>query len=206
MRSSFQRLISRLATWPAAGAGTGRKRVYVLRAAAVGLALGLAARAWMRTISGEHVFTVGGTVFIVLFFGGLGALTGLVFWWRRSGHRPRRDLVVRGAGLAPFALMGPFVLLFLPSLLAALLTGRSGWRRWPRRLAMGAAVVSLLFTELILLTADVPGSEGVRVASGLLYLPLAYALFISNRLAFDPLPPRESAAGRAPAKNELLTT
>lgn len=64
----------------------------------------------------------------------------------------------------------------------------------PGEHALAGAGAFFGLTELIILTADVPGNAGVRLASGLLYLPLAYALFFTNRLALDPLPRRERPA------------
>ncbi|MGB4863720.1 MAG: hypothetical protein WBO97_14780 [Tepidiformaceae bacterium] len=195
MLSRSRSLASWLATLPARLALTTTVRRRILVAGAIsGLSLGVAARVWMRTISDDHVFSVGGTLFIVLFFGGMGALVGLTLWWRRRPERRPRMLIFRAVGVAPFALLGPFMLLFLPGFLVALATGHRSWRtRWRRR-AFVAAVLFFALTELILLTADVPGSGAVRLASGLLYLPLAYALFISNRLALDPLPVRQPLA------------
>lgn len=170
------------------------RRRFVLRGAAVGLAVSPVVRLWMRTISQHHVFSVGGTMLIVLVFAGMGALAGLVSWWRRNPRHPR-PLFVRAVGIVPFALLGPFTLLFLPSLLAAVTTGPLPPRRWLRRVAVLAGLLLFALTELILLTADVPGNAGVRLASGLLYLPLAYACFITIRLAVDPLPARARVSG-----------
>ena len=195
MRHTIRRLVGRLVDLPARQASTnGARRRYLLSGAVVGLVLGAAARAWMRTISDEHVFTVGGSLFIVAFFAGMGALAGLAAWWRWGASGPRSSLAVRAAAFAPFAFLGPFMLLFVPSLLAALVSGHPAWRTWARRLALAGAGVFFGLTELIILTADVPGNAGVRLASGLLYLPLAYALFFTNRLALDPLPRRERPA------------
>lgn len=194
MFTTIKRLLTRATEMPRwKGSRAATRRNFVLRGAALGLGMSLPARLWMRTISEHHVFSVPGTLLIVLFFTGMGGLAGLVAWWRRNPERPR-TLVVRAAGFAPFALLGPFTLLFIPSFLAALVSGHPAWRRWARSAAAIFGVLVFGFTELILLTADVPGSGAVRLASGLLYLPLSYALFISNRLAFDPLPGRRPAA------------
>lgn len=192
MLSRVRSLASSLANLPArlALATTVRRRI-VFGGAISGLVLGIAARVWMRTISDNHVFSVGGTLFIILFFAGMGALVGLTLWWRRRPERRPRMLIFRAVGVAPFALLGPFMLLFLPSFLVALVAGHRSWRKLWRRIALGFAIVSFAFSELIMLTADVPGSGAVRLASALLYLPLAYALFVSNRVALDPLPARQ---------------
>ena len=174
-----------------------RRRKVLLIGALIGFSLAVLARFWMRTISKDHVFTVPGTVLILLFFSGMGALVGLVSWWRRRpGQRPR-SFIFRAVGLAPFALLGPFTLLFIPSFFAALVSGHPSWRKLWRRLAFAVAIGFFGFTELVLLTMNVPGNGAVRLVSGVLYLPLAYALFLSNRVALDPLPPRP--ATMAPA-------
>lgn len=188
----FARRLATMPSWP--GRAAGSKRQYVLRGATLGLAISLMARLWMRTISEHRVFTVAGTLLIILFFTGMGALAGLVAWWRRNPQRPR-TLFVRAAGVAPFLLLGPFTLFFVPSFVGALISGHPGWRKWKRRTGLALVVVFFALTELVLLTANVPGGPGLRVVSGVLYLPLAYALFVSNRLALDPLPPR----GASPA-------
>ncbi|MGE3572842.1 MAG: hypothetical protein AB7J35_02150 [Dehalococcoidia bacterium] len=160
--------------------------------AVVGFSLAVPARIWMRTISKDHVFTVPGTMLILIFFSAMGALVGLVSWWRRRPTQRPRSFIVRAAGLAPFALLGPFTLLFIPSFFAALASGHPFRRKRWRRLTIGVAIAFFAFTELILLTMDAPGGGGVRIASGILYLPLAYALFLSNRVALDPLPRQAS--------------
>lgn len=191
MRTRIRTIAAQLADLPARLAATSsvRRKALIIGAAA-GFSLAVPTRIWMRTISDNHVFSVGGTLFIMLFFSGMGALVGLTLWWRRQPERRPRQLVFRAVGIAPFALLGPFTLLFIPSFLAALATGHASWRRIWRRSAFGIAVFFFALTELILLTADVHGGGAVRLASGVLYLPLAYALFLSNRAALDPLPQR----------------
>ena len=162
------------------------KRRCLVRGALAGLGAGVVMRLWMRTISDHHVFSVGGTLFIFLFFAGLGAAAALAVWWRSAGES-RRPLLIRAVASIPFAAFGPFMVLFLPGALAAMVSGHPAWGQWRKRLLTGSAVATFALIELFLLTADVPGNAGVRIASGLLYLPLAYALFVTNRLAFDPI-------------------
>lgn len=163
------------------------RRGWLLRGGLAGLGAGVIMRVWMRTISDHHVFSIGGTVFILLFFAGLGFLAALAAWWRFRADCPRRPAIVRAVAGIPFAAFGPFMLLFLPGALAAAVTGHPAWGRWRKRLLIGVAVATFGLIELFLLTADVPGNAGVRIASGILYLPLAYAVFLTNRLAFDPM-------------------
>ncbi|MGE3075821.1 MAG: hypothetical protein AB7N24_19055 [Dehalococcoidia bacterium] len=189
MRTRIRGLLNWLSVLPTRITPVSTRRRKVLAVGAViGFCLAVPARIWMRTISKDHVFTVPGTMLILIFFSAMGALVGLVSWWRRRPNQRPRSFIVRAAGLAPFALLGPFILLFIPSFFAALVSGHPSWRKRWRRLTFGIAIAFFAFTELILLTMDVPGSGGVRLASGILYLPLAYALFLSNRVALDPLP------------------
>jgi hypothetical protein len=162
------------------------KRTYVLRGAAVGLTLGLLGRIWMRTISQDPQFTPGGTLLILIVFTGLGALTGLSISWRRFGTQ-RRMLVVRGVAWAPFLLMGPFMLLFLPGLGLAALRSHRDWGPRRRRAVKWVSWVLLSFLVLIMLGAE----QGPGLVAASLYLLLAWALYFSNRIAL-------SIAGRAP--------
>jgi hypothetical protein len=154
------------------------KRTYVLRGAAAGLTLGILGRIWMRTISQDPQFTVGGTGLIFLVFTGLGALTGLSIYWRRFGTE-RRMLVVRAAAWAPFLLMGPFMPLFLPGLGLAELRAHLEWGRWRRRLVKWSSWALLSFLVLIMLGAE----QGPGLIAAALYLLLAWALYFSNRIA-----------------------
>ncbi len=167
---------------PAAGSLAVVRRRYVLQGALAGLLTGGVARVWMRTLSEDRQFSVGGTTFILLVFAGLGAAAGLALTWRRL-RSPRRMLVQRGVGLAPLLLMGPFIPLFLPSVVAATLCGHRGWRRLARATLW---VMIGLFTAFLFL---VMASNGwVGMAQFGLYVPLAYMMFITNRIALEPRP------------------
>lgn len=157
-----------------------RRRGPILVGAAAGLACGLLARAWFRALADHPVFSVGGTLFIALAFGGVGALAGLAFALRREG-RFGRSWQVRLAGLAPVLLLGPGLPLFTPSVALAFALPRR--RRWLRRALEGVAGVALLALALVLL--------GRGPLSLLLWLLLSWALFLSARLAFEPLARRE---------------
>lgn len=163
-----------------AAAGNPGKRTYVLRGAAVGLTLGVLGRIWMRTISGDPQFTPGGTGLILVVFTGLGALTGLSIAWRQFGTE-RRLLVVRGVAWAPFLLMGPFMLLFLPGLGLAALRSRREWGTWRRRIVKWSSWALLGLLVLIMLGAE----QGPGLVAAALYLLLAWALYFSNRIALS---------------------
>jgi len=162
------------------------RRAYVLAGAVLGLAIGVFARVWMRTISEDPVFTPVGTGLILVVFAGMGACVGLALAWRRLGS-PRRMLVQRGVALVPYLLLGPFMLLFLPGFLAALVATHGGWWRLARWPLTGIAALGLLFLMVAMF------SNGV--ASGLMYAVLAFAFYLTNRIAVAPKGP---AAGAGP--------
>ncbi len=180
--------------WPATpGTASPDKRTCVLRGAAAGLALGILGRIWMRTISQDPQFTVGGTGLILIVFAGLGALTGLSIAWRRFGTG-RRMLVVRGVAWAPFLLMGPFMLLFLPGLGLAALRSHRDWGKGRRRIVQWSSWALLGFLVLIMLGAD----QGPGLVAATLYLLLAWALYFSNRIALSIArrsPPEQPSPG-----------
>ena len=158
------------------------RRGYVLRGAAIAFAVAIVARFWMRAITEQpHKFSIGGTGFIFVVVSGLGAYAGLAFAWRRLGSN-RRMLVQRGVGMAPFLLMGPFMVFFIPGLLAAVGLAHRRWRRWLRRsLLTFACLLGAFFVFALGSSGDARG-----VAKALLYLPVAYALFLTNRIVFEP--------------------
>jgi hypothetical protein len=158
------------------------RRRWLWTAAAIGLALGLTSRLWMRSISNEPQFSIGGTVLILLVFCGLGALAGLATWWLRTASA-RRQLVQRGVAFLPFTLMGPFMLLFLPGLILAFVQTRVGWRRrsrWPL-----LAVAGIIATFLLLAFLQRPWPLATIYAP-LGYVVLASALYVTNRIALAP--------------------
>jgi hypothetical protein len=158
----------------------GRLRA-VLAGAFVGLATGIVARIWIRTlVEGETVFTIGGTGVILVAFTGFGACAGLAYAWRRYGSR-RRLMVQRGVGMVPLLFMGPFVPFFLPSVFGSWLAAFPGWPRWSRR-ALWAAIASLGGFFLLVCVGRGP----VGVASFALWAALSHAMFLSQRIVFEP--------------------
>jgi hypothetical protein len=163
------------------GGTTSLRRRYVAAGAFIGFATGAFARLWMRTLTEDDpVFTIFGTGFILVAFAGFGACAGLALAWRRLRSR-RRMAVQRGVGLAPFLFMGPFMPLFLPSLLGSLLAGFPGWRRWLRVLMWAA--IGLLAAFFLLIST---GRGAVGVASFAMWLPLSYLMFLAQRIVFEP--------------------
>ncbi|MCA9831788.1 MAG: hypothetical protein R3B97_10310 [Dehalococcoidia bacterium] len=167
---------------PEAGTpATGQRKRSLAWGALAGLVVGGVARVWMRTLTEEDpVFSVAGTVFILLVFSGLGACGGLALAWRRTGS-PRRMLVQRGLGLLPTAFMGPFFPFFLPALFGALLSAFPGWGRWRRRSLWGLIVLLSGFLLLISLSRGPIG-----IASYALWMVVSYAFFLSYRIVFEP--------------------
>jgi hypothetical protein len=158
------------------------RRRYVLRGAAIGLAVAIVARVWMRALTDQTPkFSIPGTGLIFVVVAGLGACAGLAFAWRRLAS-PRRLLVQRLVGLAPLLLMGPFMFLFIPGTLTAWTLAHRHWRRWLR---IGLfAVAGLAGAFLLLAFAGRGGQQGAL--SLLLYFPVAYAMFLTNRIVFEP--------------------
>lgn len=157
-----------------------RKRL-VLAGALAGLIAGSVARIWMRTLTEqEPIFSIGGTVFILLVFAGLGACAGLTLAWRRLGS-PRRMLIQRGVGLLPTAFMGPFFPFFLPAMFGALLLAFPQWGRWRRRLLMSLIVVAGGFLFLAWSSRGLIG-----IAAFVLWIAVSYAFFLTYRIVFEP--------------------
>lgn len=152
----------------------------VRTAAGLGLLAGALARVWMRSISEEPVFSVVGTLLILAVFAGMGAVAGWVYAWRTLGL-PKRPRLTRTAAFVPFVLMGPFMLLFLPSLGLALVTAKHQWRRIFRWPIITLAVLAALFFELVFLQAPLP------LLAATLYLVLSWAMFIALRLGLEPV-------------------
>ncbi len=153
------------------------RRTYVVAGAFAGLAIGVFARIWMRTVSEEPVFTVFGTGLILAVFAGMGACVGLAMRWRVFGST-RRMLVQRGVALAPYLLLGPFMLLFLPGFLFALVSTHGGWRRLARWSLTAVASLGGLFLFIAMFENG--------VLSALMYGTLALAFHLTNRIAVAP--------------------
>ncbi len=168
--------------------GPGRAGARFLLAAAglgllAGLAWGVAARAWMRTVSETLEFSWVGTLFILAVTSLAGVALALLEALRR-----------RGVGPVRFALVIPALLMFasagLPMLPGALLLGLALSARGPRWLPAVAAwtaqvsTVVLLYDQLAPLT---PYPAYVQVGG---YLALVLALGAAWRTVFLRRPPK----------------
>ena len=152
-------------------------KAFVVWGALIGFGVGVFARIWMRTISEEPVFTAFGTGLILVVFAGMGACAGLALRWRTLGSA-RRMLVQRGVAFVPYLLLGPFMLLFLPGFLYALVSTHAGWRRLARWSLLGVA----LFGAGVLLLAMFENGP----MSAAMYAVLALAFHLTNRIAVAP--------------------
>ncbi|WP_322796951.1 hypothetical protein [Tepidiforma sp.] len=174
---------------PFAAPAHAARRRYLWFGAISGLAAGITARVWMRTVTEDPRFTIPGTLLVLLVFTGMGTLTGLALWWRHSGST-RRGLVQRGAAGLPFLLLGPFMLFFLPSLLVPISRLRTGWPRLLRWAAAGLGAGTGALFALAILNHHGP-------AAAVLYLALLVGFAIPNRLLVAPQ--RKTPAPLAPA-------
>jgi len=118
----------------------------------VGLAYGVALRAWMRFISSEPEFSWSGTGYIVGIFAVLGTMAGLATV-ARARWRPRAVLGVRILGiiLSLGCFMAAGTAMFPTIVPAGLGVGRTDWPRWLRGalIVLGAAVaVAVVMTQL----------------------------------------------------------
>lgn len=173
---------------PFAAPGRATRRRYLWLGAFSGLAAGITARVWMRTVTEDPRFTIPGTFLVLAVFTGMGILTALSLWWRHSGAQ-RRGLVQRGTAGVPFLLLGPFVVFFLPSLCIPAARVRTRWPRivrWPL-LGLGVALAALF--GLAILNHHGP-------AAALLYLALLGGFAVPNRLLVAPQ--NKTSARQAP--------
>jgi len=137
----------------------------MLTGAALGLAWGVTARLWMRLISTNPEFSVGGSGFIIAVPTIFGTCAGLAFAARRRGWTSWRHYVPRALTVAFFILFGfgggmPLMLTVLLATLAV---------TWPVMPRIVIAVLSLL------IPAAAAASGGILTAVVLLVsLPAAY--------------------------------
>ncbi len=164
------------------GAGTGRARL-LLTAAGLGLGAGLlwgiAARAWMRTVSENPEFTWEGTLFLLAVSSIAGAALALLEALRRLG-----------TGAVRFAVVVPALILFagqgLPMLPGALLLGFALSARGPRWLSVVAAWTAQVSTVVILYDQFAPLTPYPAYVQVGGYLVLVLALGAAWRSAFLP--------------------
>ena len=114
-----------------------------------GLALGVAARAWMRLIAEDPDFTWGGTIFIVAGFTIFGTAQSIAIATRRRARR-RWTLtiarVVGAIGLLPLFVGAGSVM--LPTVVAGgLAVARTDWKRIVRWVCLAVASLPVLFVS-----------------------------------------------------------
>ena len=165
----------------------------VLCGAQLGLLGAIVGRVWMRLISEQQVFSVPGTLFIVIVVSGFGALAGWAFAVRRRPRGRIRRWLFRVLALVPFLGMGPFVVFFLGNLVYAVTSGR-GWRRLVRWPLLGLGALLAGFWTLVFISQN---PDGTGWAAALLYLAIGYLLFVSLRFALDPAGTRARLNGDA---------
>lgn len=175
-------VIQRLAR--ATGSEPGGRRRAVLVGAQLGLLWAVIGRVWMRLISEEQVFSVGGTIFILLVVTGFGAAAGYAFHARRSTAASRaKRWWHRLLAYVPFLGMGPFVIFFLGHFAYAWRMSRPQAGRFARILLGAAAIIVPAFWTLVFVSQE---PSGAGWASAILYLTLGYLLYVSLRFALEP--------------------
>ena len=161
----------------------GRRRA-ILIGAQLGLLWAIVGRIWMRTISEEQVFSVPGTIFILIVVSGFGAMAGYAFAARRTATPGRfKRWGQRLMAYVPFLGMGPFAIFFLGHFALAWRTSRPSAGR-VLRFALGAAAIVIPAFWTIVFATQRP--DGFGWASALLYLSLGYLLYVSLRFALEP--------------------
>ncbi|MDA0353421.1 MAG: hypothetical protein O3A10_14615 [Chloroflexi bacterium] len=185
-------LIERVAQ--AAGEPGGRRRAMVI-GAQLGLLWAIVGRVWMRLISDERVFSVPGTIFILVVVSGFGGAAAYAFVARRSpsGSRLRRWWH-RLLAYVPFVGMGPFAIFFLGQFALAWRGSRARTGRAVRWLLAAAGAVVTGFWAVIFVATD---PSGLGWASALLYLLLGYLIYVSLRFALEPTDRQPSIAAGA---------
>lgn len=143
----------------------------------LGLALGVAARAWMRAITVEPEFTVTGTIGIVLgfaFFGLMQAVAAIAAQrpWRPWPRRGARALGV--VGLLP--LFGAAGAIMAP---AVILAGLAVWHpTWPRLVRWLLALVAAANVAAVSVTIVSDVGLSIRALLGVLGLVLLYSCIV----------------------------
>jgi hypothetical protein len=176
-------------TWPSTGYLASRTTrpvpaaLVVLAGFVGGLAAGALARAWMRLISTDPEFTVGGTLAIMIGFGLLFAGSGLCLTAHRNGWSRRARGAARTVGCVLIlpAFGGAGALAFPSVLFGAVAVARWDLRVPLRLLLASIAVVVMLvvsFTQIV----DGELATGRAVAGVLFYPVLLWSLVLAARV------------------------
>ena len=155
---------------------------------ALGLLLGIVARAWMRLISVEPEFTVPGTLAIVLGFAFFAAMQSIA---AIATQRPWRDWPRRGARcLGVLGLLPLFVAAGAVMAPAVILAGIAVWHpRWPTLLRCILGVVAAANVVAVSLTIGHDLGVSLRTGIGLCGLAVIYTCIVWGAAGtFSPRP------------------
>jgi hypothetical protein len=136
----------------------------------VGVAYGVAIRAWMRLVADDPEFTWGGTVFIVMAFAILGTFAGLVHAGRGRGWKAMLVVVrVPAVVVGALCFMGAGMLMLPTVVLGGLALARSDWPR-----VLRAVLAAVALAGVVPVVASIAGIPFERFVPGLvLYVGLA---------------------------------
>lgn len=167
-----------------------------LSGAALGLAWGVAARLWMRLISGSPEFSLHGTGVILGASAVVGTCVGLARALRHR-DRSRRAWLPRALAVAGFGALcvGPGIGMVLSTLLATLGVVREGWRR---ALRIALLLPALAITGMVATVGFKTGSVARAVLGALIYPALLYPMLLGMRVGVEgrEAPPTASAEPR----------
>jgi hypothetical protein len=187
-------LISRAAAYVRARPDGARRAAIV--GAQLGLLWAIVGRVWMRLISEQRIFSVPGTLFILIVVSGFGAAAGYAFARRRTPSPSRlRRWWHRLLAYVPFLGMGPFAIFFVGQLAFAWRMSHPRSSRLIRWILAAAATLATAFWTLVFISQD-PAGPGW--ASALLYLILAYILYLTLRFTLAPGDRTATTAGDPP--------
>ena len=155
---------------------------------ALGLLLGVVARAWMRLISVDPEFTVPGTLAIVLGFAIFAVMQSIA---AIATERPWRDWPRRGARfLGVLGLLALFVAAGAVMAPAVILAGLAAWHpKWPTFVRCALGLVALANVVAVSLTIWQDLEAWLRTGIGVFGLLLIYACIVWGAAGtFSPRP------------------
>lgn len=142
----------------------------------MGLAWGINARLWMRSISTSEEFTWGGTLFIVIAFAVVGLAQAAAYLGRRASLSRRWLTVLRTLGvisLLPLG-FGAGASMIPTIILATLAWTQRAWPRWLRGTLAAVALAPAAATALSFFR-DLPL---IRAALGAVWFVVVYSVII----------------------------
>ena len=154
-----------------------------LAGAGLGLAWGIAARLWMRLISGSPEFSLRGTGMILGAATVVGLCVGLARALRER-DRSRRAWLPRALAVAGFGALciGPGMGMVLSALLATLGVVRDRWHPWLRAVLL---LPALVITGMVATVGFETGSPVRAVLGSLLYPALLYPMLLGMRVGIE---------------------